>query len=257
MLSYIQFVWTTSKQRSAVKRAHGGKLPDLLPAVDAQDNVPNENLPVAEVVHTATHPGTYEQQPQLRPAQNVSENRNLSRGRGSNTPEIYIANRNPAFDTSPPGPDPFLDDSNTRRNSQKQIKFGYTKGRPGPVAEAALDRKEHSHGSFDTQPKGSELPADIPESAEATAAEAEKSRGVKGFFKRLWESVCEDRAIGFKCAANFCLLNTEDRCIHADHPVYTRGSADSSSVKSTVLCVDQSPISRARRHQRLKTVFTM
>lgn len=184
ILSYIQLRYRSSKQRAAVMHAHGGKLPDLLPEVEvATDNVPNKSLPVAEVVHTDNT---------LKDPKPSAQNSMVS-GRKS-TPEVDSANVL-AEGTNNPSFEPELADVGVQIQPQKRDRVTA----PGPVAEALVDRKQNSYSSFDKQPNGSALPADIPESA--AAAEAEKSRtGVMGFFKKQWESVCEDPATGFKCA---------------------------------------------------------
>lgn len=189
LLSYIHLIWRTTRQRSAVKRAHGGKLPFLLPETDVTGDAPNENIPVAEVVRTDT--AFDGEQPSTQDNMNSHTDRSV--------PAMNTA-RNPAFEASPPTSEPHLQEMDTSVRVQQQD--GSVVTAPGPVAEAAMDRKQESYSSFDNMPKGIMLPADIPESAEVTAAEAEKSRrGVKGFLKRQWESVCEDPSIGFKCAA--------------------------------------------------------
>lgn len=173
ILSYIRHTHRSSKDRAAVMCAHGGKLPDLVPAVDAHENVPTKTqgrVPVAEAVCTDTDTSSTEQQTSFK-------NHKSSQGHGTYSVAVNTASNPVLESSSPPSSEASVRDMEDVHQ---------------------LDIKPQAH-SLDPAPNGSVLHAHDPElSAETTAEAGQSKRSVKGYFNQLWESVREDPTIGFK-----------------------------------------------------------
>lgn len=167
VVSYIAFVYAACVQRARIKRENGGKLPELLPPVDAAEI---QSAPVATVVRTpSNHDAAAIFPPQATSPARPSSN-------------------NPLYSNE----DPIVVDV--------QVATG------GPVAEAYTGANTDKALDAGMPQNGNPLAEEMENCAPAAAESASTfNGGFWGHVQKFWDSVREDPRIGFRCAcSHFC-----------------------------------------------------
>lgn len=183
IISYVRFVHRARLERAAVKRANGGKFPDLLTVDDAP-----QDAPVATVVH--------EESEQEAPAEMFPPEATLPAPETDTGPSCgHMWPPSPLYTQS--DQEPIVVDSNVHAPKGGSFLQAGRESAVGPIAEAFVPTKSVD---VDSLRKSDSLAAAVEADAAAAAEAANKgSGGFIGYFKKLWDSVKEDPRIGFRC----------------------------------------------------------